>query len=100
MKRISPAHAVGGTVRLPGDKSISHRYSMLASVAEGTSKIHNYASGADCHSTLGFIGDLGIPVIYGLSFGHIRDQFTLPVGIEAEIDTAMASMTFLETAVV
>ncbi len=46
------------------------------------------------------LGDLGIPVIYGLSFGHIRDQFTLPVGIEAELDTEKATMTFLETGVI
>ena len=39
------------------------------------------------------LGDLGIPVFYGFSFGHIRDQFTLPVGIEAEFDTATATMT-------
>ncbi len=45
------------------------------------------------------LGDLGIPVIYGLSFGHIRDQFTLPVGIEAELDTENAALTFLETGV-
>lgn len=46
------------------------------------------------------LGDLGVPVIYGLSFGHIRDQFTLPVGVEAELDTENATMTFLETGVV
>ncbi|CAN5470930.1 LD-carboxypeptidase [soil metagenome] len=46
------------------------------------------------------LGDLNIPVIYGLSFGHIRDQFTLPVGIEAELDTENATMTFLVTGVV
>ncbi len=46
------------------------------------------------------LGDLGIPVIYGLSFGHIRDQFTLPVGIEAELDTENAALTFLETGVI
>jgi muramoyltetrapeptide carboxypeptidase len=45
------------------------------------------------------LGNLGIPVIYGLSFGHIRDQFTLPVGIKTELDTEKATMTFLETAV-
>jgi muramoyltetrapeptide carboxypeptidase len=45
------------------------------------------------------LGDLGVPVIYGLSFGHVRDQFTLPYGIEAELDTAAATVTFLETAV-
>ncbi len=46
------------------------------------------------------LGDIGIPVIYGLSFGHIRDQFTLPIGIEAELDTENATMTFLETGVI
>ena len=45
------------------------------------------------------LGDLEIPVIYGLSFGHIRDQFTLPIGIEAELDTGNATMTFLESGV-
>ena len=46
------------------------------------------------------LGDLKIPVIYGLSFGHIRDQFTLPIGIEAELDTENATMTFLEKSVI
>jgi 3-phosphoshikimate 1-carboxyvinyltransferase len=51
-----------GRIGLPGDKSISHRYAMLASVAEGTSTITGYSSGADCHSTLGCIRTLGIQV--------------------------------------
>lgn len=46
------------------------------------------------------LGNLGIPVIYGLSFGHIQDQFTLPVGIKAELDTENATLTFLETSVI
>ena len=46
------------------------------------------------------LGDPGIPVIYGLSFGHVRDKFTQPMGIEAELDTAKATMTLLETGVV
>jgi muramoyltetrapeptide carboxypeptidase len=46
------------------------------------------------------LGDLKIPVVYGLSFGHIRDQFTLPVGIEAELDANGATLTLLETGVV
>ncbi len=45
------------------------------------------------------LGDLGIPVFYGLSFGHIRDNMTIPYGIEAELDTSAATLTFLETAV-
>jgi 3-phosphoshikimate 1-carboxyvinyltransferase len=63
IETINPAAGpLEGSVRLPGDKSISHRYAMLASVAEGTSRIANYSSGADCHSTLGCIRSLGIEV--------------------------------------
>lgn len=46
------------------------------------------------------LGDLGIPVIYGLAFGHIRNQFTIPVGIKAELDTQESTLTFLENGVV
>ncbi len=59
---ITPGGALRGKVQLPGDKSISHRYGMLSSVAEGTTVIHNYSSGADCHSTLGCVRTLGIEV--------------------------------------
>jgi len=59
---IHPARRLHGSLTLPGDKSISHRYAMLASVAEGLSTIHNYSTGADCHSTLRCIRALGIGV--------------------------------------
>src|SRR5688572_11047676 len=59
---ISPARSLNGVVRPPGDKSISHRYAMLAAVAEGPSQIRNYSSGADCQSTLGTVRALGIGV--------------------------------------
>jgi 3-phosphoshikimate 1-carboxyvinyltransferase len=59
---IRPAGRLSGVVTLPGDKSISHRYGMIASLAEGTSKITNYSTGADCHSTLGCVRSLGIEV--------------------------------------
>ena len=56
---VSPAKAVGGMVTLPGDKSISHRYGMLASIAEGRSTLSNYSTGADCQSTLACMAALG-----------------------------------------
>jgi 3-phosphoshikimate 1-carboxyvinyltransferase len=59
---ISPARAIDGIVTLPGDKSISHRYGMIAAIAEGESKIANYATGADCQSTLGCMQALGAKV--------------------------------------
>ncbi len=59
-KRIAPASSVSGGIRLPGDKSISHRYAMIASIASGETRIHNYATGADCHSTLACLRALGV----------------------------------------
>src|SRR5205085_8975743 len=61
-RTVHPARALTGAIQLPGDKSISHRYAILASLAEGTSTIHNYSTGADCHSTLNAIRALGIDV--------------------------------------
>lgn len=45
------------------------------------------------------LGNLGIPVIYGLSFGHVADKFTLPFGIRAEISTESERLKLLEAAV-
>jgi 3-phosphoshikimate 1-carboxyvinyltransferase len=61
-KRISPAKAITGSVSLPGDKSISHRYALIGAIAEGDTSIANYSTGADCHSTLGCVRALGIEV--------------------------------------
>jgi 3-phosphoshikimate 1-carboxyvinyltransferase len=59
-ERVSPAHGIHGVVNVPGDKSISHRYAMLASIADGDSTIYNYSSGADCQSTLSCMQALGV----------------------------------------
>lgn len=45
------------------------------------------------------LGDLNVPVIYGLSFGHITNKFTLPFGIKASLDTYNKRLTLLENAV-
>jgi 3-phosphoshikimate 1-carboxyvinyltransferase len=59
---IRPAKNVYGSLRLPGDKSISHRYGMLAAFAEGTSRFANFSTGADCASTLSCMEALGAKV--------------------------------------
>src|ERR1700719_705918 len=51
-----------GGLELPGDKSISHRYAMLAALADGTSELRNFAAARDCHSTLGCMKALGADV--------------------------------------
>jgi len=61
-KTIHPAKVVAGGVLPPGDKSISHRYAMLAGIAEGTSELTNFALAADCHSTLACMKALGAEV--------------------------------------
>ena len=56
---IRPACGIQGGVRIPGDKSISHRYAMLAAIARGTSRFHNFSAARDCYSTLGCVQGLG-----------------------------------------
>ena len=59
-KTISPGGTIDGVVELPGDKSISHRYALIAALAEGRSEILNYSTAADCRSTLGCLRRLGV----------------------------------------
>lgn len=61
-QKILPLSRFEASIRLPGDKSISHRYGMLTALAEGQSTIQNYSSGADCHSTLGAMRALGAEI--------------------------------------
>jgi 3-phosphoshikimate 1-carboxyvinyltransferase len=59
---IVPAARVHGRVRVPGDKSIAHRYALIAALAEGPSRLANYAPGADCRSTLACLSALGVEI--------------------------------------
>ena len=58
---VRPARTISGSLRLPGDKSISHRYAMLGAIAEGETKLTNFSTGADCASTLTCLRTLGVP---------------------------------------
>jgi len=59
---IHPAKFLTGGLELPGDKSISHRYAMLAALAEGKSELRHFSSAEDCHSTLACMRALGAEV--------------------------------------
>src|SRR6202789_60953 len=61
---IRPARNFQGSVTLPGDKSISHRYAMLAGLAEGTTRLSNFSTGADPHSSLACMEALGATVVH------------------------------------
>ena len=56
---VLPSARARGRVTVPGDKSISHRYAMLAALARGTSRLRGYSRGADCGATLDCIRALG-----------------------------------------
>jgi 3-phosphoshikimate 1-carboxyvinyltransferase len=59
---VTPARLVRGDVRVPGDKSISHRYAILGALAGGHTRLTNYAPGADCRSTLTCLQQLGVMI--------------------------------------
>lgn len=57
-----PAHKLAGSVRVPGDKSISHRSVMLGSLAEGTSYVTGFLDGDDCLATLNAFRAMGVEI--------------------------------------
>jgi 3-phosphoshikimate 1-carboxyvinyltransferase len=59
---VRPARAIRGSVRVPGDKSISHRAALFNALGEGHARISNFSPGADCGSTLGCLRALGVDV--------------------------------------
>ena len=56
---VHPAETLGGTVEVPGDKSISHRVAMMAGLASGTSTVRNFLQSEDCLNTLRAMEALG-----------------------------------------
>lgn len=62
MLRIQKANQIQGTVRVPGDKSISHRAVMFGALAEGTTTINGFLPGADCLSTISCFRRMGIQI--------------------------------------
>lgn len=62
LQPVAPARRLQGTVHLPGDKSISHRYALLGALADGVTTLTRYAPGADCASTLRVLAQLGADI--------------------------------------
>jgi 3-phosphoshikimate 1-carboxyvinyltransferase len=73
---VHPAPRVRGHVRPPGDKAISHRFALLAALAEGRSEIHGYSTGGDCASTLACLEALGVAVE---RLGHTSSGLSLAI---------------------
>jgi 3-phosphoshikimate 1-carboxyvinyltransferase len=83
---IRPAKNIYGSLRLPGDKSISHRYGMLAAFAGGTSRFSNFSTGADCASTLACMVELGATV------KRLEDGIVEVTGVGGKVNQPSASL--------
>lgn len=68
---VRPAQRAAGQVRVPGDKSISHRYALLGAIADGATRISGYSPGADCAATLACLRALGVPIEVRNAVVHI-----------------------------
>jgi len=81
---IRPARTLQGSLAVPGDKSISHRYAMLAGLAEGTTRLSNFSTGADPHSSLACMEALGATVVHKeartIEVTGVAGQFRQPAG--------------------
>jgi len=60
--KVSPARRIQGRIRLPGDKSISHRAAIIAALARGESHLSNFSTSSDCAATLGCLAKLGVRI--------------------------------------
>ncbi|MBL8226093.1 MAG: 3-phosphoshikimate 1-carboxyvinyltransferase [Chromatiales bacterium] len=59
---VNPGGRIAGTIRVPGDKSISHRALMFGALAEGETRISGFLPGEDCLATLAAVRELGVGV--------------------------------------
>ncbi|MDO4478381.1 MAG: 3-phosphoshikimate 1-carboxyvinyltransferase [Lachnospiraceae bacterium] len=60
--KVDRSNGLRGTMTVPGDKSISHRSVMFGALAEGTTRVRHFLSGADCLSTIDCMSRMGISV--------------------------------------
>ena len=87
---VEPARRLRGRLRVPGDKSISHRYALLAALAGGTSTINGYSTGADCRSTLRCLRALGVDIEETAETGETSTVTVAGRGIGAFVRPAQA----------
>lgn len=84
-EQIRPVDRLDGTLKLPPDKSISHRAAMFAALHEGISIISNFSSAADPQSTLSCLEQLGIEI--EREDGEVRIQGKGRYGFKNPVET-------------
>ena len=69
--RLKPGGAITGDIRVPGDKSMSHRSIMLGALADGVTEVKGFLEGEDSLATLQAFRDMGV-TIEGPDDGFVR----------------------------
>ena len=59
---INPSLLTGGTITVPGDKSVSHRALMISAIANGTARISGFLAGEDCLRTMAALQNMGVRI--------------------------------------
>jgi 3-phosphoshikimate 1-carboxyvinyltransferase len=62
VQRVRGARRLRGTIRVPGDKSISHRALLFNALARGTARVRGFLDGADCRTTLAILRAMGVRI--------------------------------------
>ena len=62
LTEVALGSVLRGSIRVPGDKAISHRLAMLGGISSGITTIENFAESADCQSTLACLRGLGVKI--------------------------------------
>jgi 3-phosphoshikimate 1-carboxyvinyltransferase len=82
-RKLKPARRIGGTLTVPGDKSIAHRAALLSILSEGPIEIKNFPNGADCQTSLAVARKLGVTV----ETTETGLKLTPPAQLQLEPDT-------------
>ena len=91
---VSKIPPIRADIRVPGDKSISHRAAMLAAISDGPCALRNYLAGEDCLGTLAVLRQLGVIIEAGASGEFLvhgcRGRFAAPA---ADLDCGNSGTT-------
>lgn len=79
--QVRGARRLRGTIRVPGDKSLSHRALLFNALATGTAQVHGFLDGADCRTTLAALRAMGVEItetgetltVHGVGLNGLRE---------------------------
>jgi 3-phosphoshikimate 1-carboxyvinyltransferase len=81
--QVQSSGRLTGSIRVPGDKSISHRSVMLGAIADGTTEVSGFLQGADAISTMNVFRQLGVEIVGPFDQGNVTGRVTVKgVGID------------------